>query len=61
MIEAIYKCHDVNQTVIAFINKIREEVGNRSMRIQAVRFRKKCLRYAGNRHSGADGRSGIYR
>ena len=27
MIEAIYKCHDVNQTVIAFINKIREEVG----------------------------------
>ena len=27
MIEAIYKCHDVNQTSIAFINKIREEVG----------------------------------
>ena len=27
MIEAIYKCHDVNQTIIAFINKIREEVG----------------------------------
>ena len=27
MIEAIYKCHDVNQTIIAFIKKIREEVG----------------------------------
>ena len=27
MIEAIYKCHDVNQTIIAFINQIREEVG----------------------------------
>lgn len=27
MIEAIYKCHDVNQTIIAFINRIREEVG----------------------------------
>jgi polyribonucleotide nucleotidyltransferase len=27
MIEAIYKCHEVNQTVIAFINKIREEMG----------------------------------
>ena len=27
MIEAIYKCHDVNQTLIAFINKIREEIG----------------------------------
>ena len=27
MIEAIYKCHDINQTIIAFINQIREEVG----------------------------------
>lgn len=27
MLEAIYKCHDVNQTIIAFINQIREEVG----------------------------------
>ena len=27
MIEAIYKCHEVNQTIIAFINKIREAVG----------------------------------
>ncbi len=27
MIEAIYKCHDVNQTIIAFINQIREEIG----------------------------------
>ncbi len=27
MIEAIYKCHDVNQTVIAFMDKIREEIG----------------------------------
>ena len=27
MIEAIYKCHEVNQTIIAFIQKIRDEVG----------------------------------
>jgi polyribonucleotide nucleotidyltransferase len=27
MIEAIYKCHEVNQTIIAFINQIREEMG----------------------------------
>ena len=27
MIEAIYKCHDVNQTIIAFINRICAEVG----------------------------------
>ena len=27
MIEAIYKCHDVNQTVIEFMEKIRAEVG----------------------------------
>ena len=27
MIEAIYKCHEVNQTIIAFINKICSEVG----------------------------------
>ncbi len=27
MIEAIYKCHEVNQTIIAFINKIVSEVG----------------------------------
>lgn len=27
MIEAIYKCHDVNQTIIAFINQIRDEIG----------------------------------
>ena len=27
MIEAIYKCHEINQTVIAFINQICEEVG----------------------------------
>ena len=27
MIEAIYKCHDVNQTIIAFIDKMVEEVG----------------------------------
>ena len=27
MIEAIYKCHDVNQTIIAFINQICAEVG----------------------------------
>ena len=27
MIEAIYKCHDINQTIIAFIDKITAEVG----------------------------------
>ena len=27
MIEAIYKCHEVNKTIIAFMNKIREEIG----------------------------------
>ena len=27
MIEAIYKCHEINQTIIAFINQIVAEVG----------------------------------
>ena len=27
MIEAIYKCHDINQTIIAFMEQIRAEVG----------------------------------
>ena len=27
MLEAIYKCHDVNQTVIEFMDKIRAEIG----------------------------------
>ncbi len=27
MIEAIYKCHEINQTIIAFISQIREEMG----------------------------------
>ena len=27
MIEAIYKCHDINQTVIAFMDQIRDEFG----------------------------------
>ena len=27
MIEAIYKCHDINQTVIAFMDQIRDEIG----------------------------------
>ena len=27
MIEAIYKCHDINQTIIEFMDKIRKEVG----------------------------------
>ncbi|MEE1008869.1 MAG: polyribonucleotide nucleotidyltransferase [Agathobacter sp.] len=27
MIEAIYKCHEINQTIIEFINKICDEVG----------------------------------
>ena len=27
MLEAIYKCHDINQTIIAFINQIAAEVG----------------------------------
>ncbi|MCR5677058.1 MAG: polyribonucleotide nucleotidyltransferase [Agathobacter sp.] len=27
MIEAIYKCHDINQTIIAFMDQIRAEIG----------------------------------
>lgn len=27
MIEAIYKCHDINQTVIEFMDQIRDEIG----------------------------------
>ena len=27
MTEAIYKCHDINQTVIAFMDQIRDEIG----------------------------------
>ena len=27
MIEVIYKCHDINQTVIAFMDQIRDEIG----------------------------------
>lgn len=27
MIEAIYKCHDINQAVIAFMDQIRDEIG----------------------------------
>ncbi len=27
MIEAIYKCHEINQTVIAFMDQIRDEIG----------------------------------
>ena len=27
LIEAIYKCHDINQTVIAFMDQIRDEIG----------------------------------
>ena len=27
MIEEIYKCHDINQTVIAFMDQIRDEIG----------------------------------
>ena len=27
MIEAIYKCHDINQTIIEFMDKIRDEIG----------------------------------
>ncbi|MSC53365.1 polyribonucleotide nucleotidyltransferase [[Eubacterium] rectale] len=27
MIEAIYKCHNINQTVIAFMDQIRDEIG----------------------------------
>ena len=43
MIEAIYKCHDVNQTIIAFINHIVEELVSQNMSIQAVQSRKRCL------------------
>ena len=48
MIEAIYRRHDVNQTIIAFVNKIVEEVGKRSTAIQAAQFRMRCLRQSRN-------------
>ena len=49
MIEAIYKCHDVNQTIIAFVNKIVEEVGKpKHESIQAAQFRMRCLRQSRN-------------
>ncbi|MGI5989269.1 MAG: polyribonucleotide nucleotidyltransferase [Lachnospiraceae bacterium] len=35
MIEAIYKAHDVNQTIIAFINKIVEECGKEKFTYQS--------------------------
>ncbi|MDO4188926.1 MAG: polyribonucleotide nucleotidyltransferase, partial [Lachnospiraceae bacterium] len=31
MIEAIYKCHEINQEIIAFVNKICAEVGKKKM------------------------------
>ena len=31
MIEAIYKCHEINQTIIAFMEQIRAEVGKEKM------------------------------
>ncbi len=42
MIEAIYKCHDINQTVIAFIDKIVDELANQNMSMRAVLFLRRC-------------------
>ena len=44
MIEAIYAAHELNQKVIAFIDKIVAECGKPNILIQAVQFRKNCLR-----------------
>lgn len=35
MIEAIYKCHDINQTIIEFIEKIVEEVGKKKFEYES--------------------------
>ena len=44
MIEAIYKAHDINQTIIAFIEKIVAEVVRKSIHMKAVLFQQKCSR-----------------
>ena len=44
MIEAIYKCHDINQTVIAFMDQIVMRLASQSMSMRAVLFRSRCLR-----------------
>lgn len=43
MIEAIYKAHEVNQQIIAFIDKIVAECGNQNTNIQAVLFLRNYL------------------
>ena len=44
MIEAIYKAHDINQTIIAFIDKIVAEVGKaKACIMKAVLFRKRLF------------------
>ncbi len=40
MLEAIYKAHEINQEIIAFINQIVAEVG---MNIQAAQYLRNCL------------------
>lgn len=44
MIEAIFAAHEVNQEVIKFIDTIVAECGKENMLIQAVQYRKSCLR-----------------
>ena len=44
MIEAIYKAHEVNQTIIKFIDEIVAECRQReTLLTPAVQFRKSCL------------------
>lgn len=43
MIEAIFAAHEVNQQVIAFIDKIVAECGKRNTAMKAVLYRKNCL------------------
>ena len=44
MIDAIFKAHEVNQKIIAFIDTIVAECGKaKALHMRAVQFRKSCL------------------
>ena len=63
MIEAIYMAHDVNQTIIAFINQIVAEVRQSpSIPTRAAQSRRRCSRRIREIVTPAgDGRGGVYR
>ena len=56
MIEAIYKCHDVNQTIIAFINKIVAEVGKPKHEYTSCAIPEEM--FAAIKETGSSGRDG---